>query len=519
MNAILAPDVLSGAAVRIVLMPRVAIVTDSSACLPPELVEQYHIIVVPLAFLFDGELSHDGELSSHEFYERLKVARRFPSTTSPAPGEFLDAFRRAREEGAGSVLCLTLSAAYSGTHSAAVSAAELAGQELTDVEVRVVDTGGIAMSHGFAVLAAARAVESRATLDEATNAAQTIGSRAELVGALDTMRYLAKGGRVPWIAHWAASLLRVKPILVARGERVGGVGRARTMRGASDQLLRHLEGRDRLGCDLHVAVMHADAPERARELALRVQERISPAELIVTEFTSVMGIHTGPGFLGLAFYSSEPLPQSAPILPWKDGRSNQLERDVRALEVAVGELPQPGERPALIVLSGLPASGKSHLSRELRRRRPLALLESDALRKALFKKPKYTQSESARLFAACHVLLERLLARGVSVVLDATNLKEIHRRPLYRIAEEQGARLVLVQVKAPPAVIRGRLDARSFQGRSGNPWDQSEAGHDVYEKMREEAEPLQREHLVVDTSVEIGRAVEKILRELRQVKT
>jgi len=114
-------------------------------------------------------------------------------------------------------------------------------------------------------------------------------------------------------------------------------------------------------------------------------------------------------------------------------------------------------------------------------------------------------------------LLERLLARGVSVVLDATNLKEIHRRPLYRIAEEQGARLVLVQVKAPPEVIRGRLDARSFQGRSGNPWDQSEAGHDVYEKMSEEAEPIQREHLVVDTSAEIGRAVEEILRELRKV--
>src|SRR3990172_4306773 len=277
MNAILAPNVLSGAAARIVLMPRVAIVTDSSACLPPELVERYHVIVVPLAFLFDGELSHDGELSSHEFYERLKAARRFPSTTSPAPGEFLDAFRRARCEGAASVLCLTLSSAYSGTHSAAVSAAEMACQELPDLKVSVVDTGGIAMSHGFAVLAAARAVADGATLDEAASVAQAIGSRAELVGALDTMRYLAKGGRVPWIAHWAASLLRVKPILVARGERVGGAGRVRTTPGASDPFLRHLEGRARVGCDLHVAVMHADAPERARELAVRVQERVSPA--------------------------------------------------------------------------------------------------------------------------------------------------------------------------------------------------------------------------------------------------
>src|SRR5439155_23893877 len=125
----------------------VAVVADSSACLPPHLLQQHSITIVPLAFLLDGEVYHDGRLSSREFYQRLESARRPPTTTAPAPGEFLDAFRRARDDGAGGVLCLTLSSAFSGTHSAALNAAELAASELPGLPVRVLDTGGLAMTH------------------------------------------------------------------------------------------------------------------------------------------------------------------------------------------------------------------------------------------------------------------------------------------------------------------------------------------------------------------------------------
>ena len=208
-------------------MATVAVVTDSSACLPPEVIEKCAIIVVPLAFLFDGELYHDGTLSSGDFYRRLRAARRFPTTTAPAPGEFLEAFRRARDGGAEAVLCLTLSSAYSGTHSSALNASKLAEQELPGLVVRVQDTHGLAMSHGFAVLAAARAVQAGAGLEAAAEVAQQVGASVHLVGALDTMRFLAKSGRVPRIVHWTASLLQIKPILAANGEDARGVGRAR----------------------------------------------------------------------------------------------------------------------------------------------------------------------------------------------------------------------------------------------------------------------------------------------------
>jgi DegV family protein with EDD domain len=192
-----------------------------------------------------------------------------------------------------------LSARYSGTYSAALNAAELAEHEMPNFPVRAVDTGGLAMTHGFAVLAAARAAEAGAALDDAARQAQRIGKSARLVGMLDTMRYLARGGRVPWIVHWAASILRIKPVLAFDGEDARSVARVRTAHAGTRAMLRYV-GSTTTGGPLRVAVMQTGAEPAAGELACAVRERFGPLELITTEFTSVMAVHTGPGFLGLA---------------------------------------------------------------------------------------------------------------------------------------------------------------------------------------------------------------------------
>lgn len=492
-------------------MPKVTLVTDSSACLTADLAARHGIVVVPLAFLFDGDLHFDGALSGREFYALLKSCRRFPTTTSPAPGAFLEAFHQARGDGADAALCITLPSRYSGTYSSAVNAAELARQEMPGFTVRVVDSGALAMCHGFAVLAAAHALDGGADLDEAAELAQAVGSQAHLIGVLDTTRYLAKSGRVPWIVHWAAAALSIKPVLSARGQEVKAIARARTLRAALDRLLLHLEQQAGAKGGLRVAVMHADALDTAQGLAERIRERWQPQELLITEFTSVMGIHSGPGFVGLAFYSEADVPDLRAQAVAVEGGAPAPDDDVRRLEASLGDLPPPQRPPALVVVSGLPGSGKSHFTGELCRRHPLAHLDSDALRRALFPQPTHSAGESARLFAACHELLDRLLGRGVPAVLDATNLREIHRRPLYRIAEKHGARLLLVRVKAPPALIRRRLERRA---RAGNPWDASAADVEVYERMRKTAEPLRRPHIAVDTSRDIEPALAAVLREL-----
>jgi predicted kinase len=192
---------------------------------------------------------------------------------------------------------------------------------------------------------------------------------------------------------------------------------------------------------------------------------------------------------------------------------DQLVEDAKLIEECLRPLPPPRSNAALVVVSGLPGSGKSFFCRRLASRHPLAHLDSDALRKALFSQTTHSPEESSRLFAACHHVLDQLLGTGISALLDATNLREVHRRQLYTIAERHGAKLVLVSLRAPEAVVEGRLAARA---RRADPEDLSDAGPEVYERMRSLDEPITRPHIVVDTSADIEQAVQTILRELEE---
>lgn len=494
-------------------MPKIAIVTDSSACLPAELIRAHQITIVPLAFLFDGDLHHDGSLSSRDFYALLRASRRFPTTASPTPAVFVEAFRRAAQT-TEAALCITLPSAFSATYSSALAARELAQQELPGFPVRVVDSHCLAMCHGFAILAAARAAEKGASMEAAEAVVREVAARSYLIGALNTLRYLAKSGRVPIVLHWATSLLRIKPILAAKGEEVHAIARERTMPRALDRLLSHVDERLESQRPLHMAVMHADAPSAADDLAEAIRQRFDPDELLLTEFTSVMGAHTGPGFVGVAFFSGQPAERDPDAAAGEPAQGSQpgLEEDVRKLESTLADLPPPASGgPALVLVSGLPGSGKSYFSRGLTKRCPLAHLNSDVLRRTLFPRPNHGAAESARLFAAVHALVERLLCHGVGVVLDATNLKEAHRRPLYDIAERTGAALVIVQTEAPPSVARQRLEARA---RGEDLEDPSDATLAVYDRMRREAEPIERPHIRVDTSKELEPALLEVLRRL-----
>jgi hypothetical protein len=172
--------------------------------------------------------------------------------------------------------------------------------------------------------------------------------------------------------------------------------------------------------------------------------------------------------------------------------------------------PRPtGGRAALTVLVGLPASGKSRVAEELRRRTGALVLESDALRRLLFPRRSYSAAESQRLFAAIHGVIDELLAEGAAVVLDATNLTEAERAPLYQIAERCDAKLILVQVTAPRALARRRMARREATGVG-----LSEADLQVYERMRSQIEEVQRRHHVVDTSQDIEPALAAIAKEM-----
>ena len=187
----------------------------------------------------------------------------------------------------------------------------------------------------------------------------------------------------------------------------------------------------------------------------------------------------------------------------------QVSFDLEKLLRTVVPFPDPVPSPALVVISGLPGTGKSFFSRKLSDLVTAVLLESDALRRTLFTSPTYSVEESARLFKAVYELIEVLLTRNCNVILDATNLEERHRERLYSIAEHHEAKLVLVKTEAPVAIVRERLKNRVL-----NPEEKSDADWEVYKKMKKRAEPFSRKHFVVDTSRDITPVLNKVVKEV-----
>jgi predicted kinase len=191
-----------------------------------------------------------------------------------------------------------------------------------------------------------------------------------------------------------------------------------------------------------------------------------------------------------------------------DVMAGSLDEDVEKLRQSLNVLPQPQVEPPLIVVSGLPGTGKSFFCRKLAERLSFLILASDTLRKILFPSPQYKESENKRLFSACHALIEELLGKGIPVIFDATNLLEHHREYLYRAAERARAKLILVWVEAPTEVVRQRLLARK---KTAMPQYDSEAGWEVYNKMKPRRQRISRNHLVVDTSQDITAVIDKIV--------
>ncbi|TET67063.1 MAG: ATP-binding protein [Dehalococcoidia bacterium] len=188
----------------------------------------------------------------------------------------------------------------------------------------------------------------------------------------------------------------------------------------------------------------------------------------------------------------------------------QVVSDAQRLSESLGQLPEPVVKPAFIVVSGLPGTGKSYFCRKLAKRLPFIILESDTLRKTLFPAPTYSPPESSRLFQAVHRLIEGLLKKGIPLILDATNLSERYRERLYHIADHLDAKLILVRVEAPPEVVYQRLKARSAETNSEN---SSDADWAVFQRMKSSVQKISRNHFAVDTSRDITPVLDKIVRE------
>ena len=273
----------------------VRIVTDSSADLPADDVERLGLEVVPLSIRFGDEEYTDGvDLSVAQFYEKLASSADLPETAAPAPGAFEAAFRRQAEAGADAVVCINLSSGLSATIQSAQNAAKAVAD---DLDVRVVDSRSITAGLGTQVRAAAEAAAGGAGADEVVALVEGMVGRTHVIGALDTLDNLKKGGRIGGAQALLGSLLSIKPLLDISSGEVEEAGRARTRRRALDWL------RDRIFALPEVeelTVAHGMAPDVDQMVAL-LAPRYPADKLRVTTIGPTIGTHGGPRVMGLTW--------------------------------------------------------------------------------------------------------------------------------------------------------------------------------------------------------------------------
>jgi DegV family protein with EDD domain len=280
-------------------------VTDTTACVPPEHVSRYDIEVVPIQLIIDNKAYRDGiDIKPTEFYALLRQAKKTPTTASSSPDFYFEAFRRASQK-ASSVLCLTEPSKFSALFNSARLAAEIARETLRNTTIDVLDGTTAAAGLGLVALAAAKAAVLDKPLEVVKEIALKVMSQINLLASLDTLQYLARSGRVPQAAAMVNSIFNIKPIFSLNHADAHTVALPRTMKSAINRMIKLMKPLVKKGLPLHAAVMHADALEQAETFKNKINAQFECQELFITEFTPVMGVHTGPGLIGVAFYGEE----------------------------------------------------------------------------------------------------------------------------------------------------------------------------------------------------------------------
>lgn len=280
-------------------MSKVAIVTDSTAYIPKNLLDQYHIQVAPLMLVWGAETFQDGiDIRPSDFYTRLKTAKSMPTTSQVIPSNFHQIFCRLLDQDY-DILAVLISSNLSGTVASAIQARDLLPSAANHIEI--VDSQTTAMALGFQALAAARAAAEGATLKECRQLVEQTKQQTGIIFAVDTLEFLHRGGRIGGASRFLGTALNIKPILEVHNGRVEPLERVRTRKKSIDRVIELLDERIGGRTPVHLASVNANAAEDARQALMEAQKRFNAIETISTDVSPVIGAHTGPGTVGLAY--------------------------------------------------------------------------------------------------------------------------------------------------------------------------------------------------------------------------
>jgi len=282
-------------------MSRVAVLTDSTAYIPDPILKQYNIFTIPLFVVWNGQSLRDGvDITPQEFYQRLATAKTMPTTSQPSAQDMKGAFQNLLDQGY-DVLGIFISSKLSGTVQSAHQALEMMPQAAS--RIAVVDSLSTAMAMGFQVVQAARAAQQGASLTECQQAALTAQANSSVYFVVDTLEFLHRGGRIGGAQALLGTALNIKPLLELRAGRIEAVEKIRTKSKAIERMIELTAERVAGRTPVRLAAVHANAEAEAQALLEAAAAKMNPVETFFASVSPVIGVHTGPGVVGLAFMS------------------------------------------------------------------------------------------------------------------------------------------------------------------------------------------------------------------------
>ncbi|MFC1941917.1 DegV family protein [Chloroflexota bacterium] len=285
-------------------MAKVGIATDTVQCLPPEIIKEFDIRMGSVNLVIDGKSYRDQvDVSNEQFFAWQKNLKEMPTTTGVNPADFADIFRDLAKS-TQDIICLPHSGGLGVTYDSALQARDIVKEEMPGVNIEVIDTKTAAGAQGLIVLEAARAAQAGKSLSEIIAVIENMIPRVKWVSAVESLKYLIKGGRAPKYAGKMADLIGVKPIFgMMKGTgKVDYTGRVRTKPKSLTRLIQIAKENIQTGKPVHAVVHYTDSLEDGEKFRDMVASEFNCVELYMTPWTPVMCCHSGP-MIGLCFYS------------------------------------------------------------------------------------------------------------------------------------------------------------------------------------------------------------------------
>jgi len=279
------------------------VVTGSAAQVPPEIASQLGIVILPLVIIVEGKEYLDGiDLFPSDLYQKMRTQKIEVKTAAPNVGQYYACFKRIIDQQESDVLCISLSGKLSSDYTAAVDAAKMLSGEYPRNKVTVIDSLRAAAPQGLLAVEAAKRLRAGETIEDVVQYLMDARHRSGLIAALDSLDYLAQGGRIGKAAYLVGSVLQIVPILTINDEGIVAPStiirkKEKIIPGILSILAKETPGFTKLD----LSVMHADAVEEAEVLRQSLKELYPMLDIPISEFTPVMGAHAGPGLIGLGY--------------------------------------------------------------------------------------------------------------------------------------------------------------------------------------------------------------------------